>query len=458
MPVPVHILGGFLGTGKTSAIRAQLAARRGERVAVIVNDFGEAGLDAATLEGSAPYKITNIPGGCVCCTAPEGFVAALGAVLEEKPDRVWIEPTGLARPQDLVDTIRRSPHKDAFELAPVVVLVDPARLAASVSEEERELIAQQTGIADVLVANRTDLCSDDALARFDTLVAELWPGPLAVHRTTYGKLPPAALEWPPDEGARLPRAAAGVAAPHAHDAARDSGAGFSSRSFRWSPELVFSHERLSRAALRASQGLAGARLARLKGIFRTQEGFLRIEVAGGELHEERSLHRRDSRADAIFEGADTEVAPERLAGWLAGALLSDKERGAATEEIELALPDGRVRILRRADLAALAGGIDDVSQLVPKRAGAAARISALFDAQGVPASGSAVLCAADGFASEPVPLAALREGLLVHSLGGGPLPREQGGPFRLLIPEGVAEAKPGCSNVKAVVRIVVRSA
>ena len=52
MPVPVHILGGFLGTGKTTTIRAQLAARPGERVAVIVNDFGEAGLDAATLEGS----------------------------------------------------------------------------------------------------------------------------------------------------------------------------------------------------------------------------------------------------------------------------------------------------------------------------------------------------------------------------------------------------------------------
>src|SRR5262245_18739879 len=154
MPVPVHILGGFLGTGKTTAIRAQLAARAGERVAVIVNDFGEAGLDAATLASSAPYKITSIPGGCVCCTAPEGFVDALGAVLEEHPDRLWIEPTGLARPQDLVDTIRRSPHKDAFELAPVVVLVDPARLEASASESERELIAQQVGIADVLVANR----------------------------------------------------------------------------------------------------------------------------------------------------------------------------------------------------------------------------------------------------------------------------------------------------------------
>src|SRR5688572_7893667 len=151
MPIPVHILGGFLGTGKTSAIRAQLAARKGERVAVIVNDFGEAGLDAATLEGAAPFKLTSIPGGCVCCTAPEGFVAALGGVLDEKPDRLWIEPTGLARPQDLVDTIRRSPHRDAFELAPVVVFVDPARLGRAASDAERELTREQTAIADVLV-------------------------------------------------------------------------------------------------------------------------------------------------------------------------------------------------------------------------------------------------------------------------------------------------------------------
>lgn len=453
MPIPVHILGGFLGTGKTTAIRAQLAARKGERVAVIVNDFGEAGLDAATLEGAAPFKITSIPGGCVCCTAPEGFVAALGGVLDEKPDRLWIEPTGLARPQDLVDTIRRSPHRDAFELAPVVVLVDPARLGRAASDAERELTREQTAIADVLVANRTDLCGEEALARFDALVASLWPGPLAVHRTTHGRLPPSALEWPAGEGARLPRAAAGL---HTH--AHESTAGYAAESFRWSPELVFSRERLARAALRASQGLAGAPLARMKGIFRTQEGFLLVEIAGGALHEERSHHRRDSRADVIFEGPDAAAAAERFARWLEGAAQSERELAAAREEIELALPDGRVRIVRREELAALPGGVADVAALVPKRSGAAARLAALFDAYGVPAAGAAVVCAADGFASEPVPLAALREGLLVHSQGGAKLAREQGGPFRLLIPADVPGAPSGCANVKAVVRIVVKSA
>src|SRR5262245_63400363 len=156
MAVPVHIVSGFLGAGKTTLIRAQLAARRGERVAIIVNDFGEAGLDEQALGEGEPFRITNIPGGCVCCTAPEGFVDALGAVLAERPDRLIIEPTGLARPQDLIDTIRRCAHGAALELAPVVVSVDPHQLAA---EESLPLLREQTQAADVLVANRTDLAS-----------------------------------------------------------------------------------------------------------------------------------------------------------------------------------------------------------------------------------------------------------------------------------------------------------
>jgi G3E family GTPase len=456
MATPVHIVAGFLGTGKTTAIRHQLASRRGEKVAVIVNDFGEAGLDEAVLSGEQSFAIRNIPGGCVCCTAPEGFVDALGAVLAEKPDRLIIEPTGLARPQDLVDTIRRSPHRDALALGPLVVLVDPARLGTK-SDDEAELIALQAGIADVLVANRTDLASAEALARFDALAQSLWPPPLSVHKTTRGKLPAAAFEWPADEGARIPRAADG-AAPLARDHQGHTHASTSAhrvRSFRWSPDTVFSRERVSRAALRASEGLAGAKLARWKGIFRTDQGVLLLEVAGGQMHEELSPFRRDSRLDVILEGGGDD-AFARIASWLGGAVLSDRERDARASRIELVFPNGRTRFVERDELARLPGGVPDVSVLVPKRSGAAARVAALLDAHDAPAQGSAVVCAADGFASEPVPLSALREGLLVHTQDGAPLGAKQGGPYRLLIPEGVPGAPSGCANVKGVVRIVLK--
>jgi len=443
VPVPVHIVSGFLGSGKTTAIRAQLDARAGERVAIIVNDFGEASLDEAALEEGSPFRITNIPGACVCCTAPEGFVQALGAVLEGGPDRLLIEPTGLARPQDLVDTIRRGPHRDALALAPVVVLLDPRRLAA-VDGAERGLLQEQVEAADVLVANRTDLCDAEDLERFEAWLEALWPPPLAVYRTHHGRIPAELLEWPEGEGTRLPRAAEAPAV-HGHG---HSTAGFRARSWQWSPELVFERERLVAA-------LDGAGLERFKGIFRTREGVFRFQVAGGEQHEEPSSHRRDSRADAIVREADAALL-ERLAAALAAAVLSEAELRARAHEIEIAAPDGRVQVVDRALLASLPDGIEDVSALFPKRKGEAARLAGLFERLGLASEGHAVVCAADGFASEPVALRALGQGVLLHSLEGEALPEGQGGPFRLLIPEGVADAPSACANVKAVTRIVIR--
>lgn len=456
MAVPVHIVAGFLGSGKTSAIRAQLDAREGERVAVIVNDFGEAGFDEAALSVGAPFQILNIPGGCVCCTAPAGFLDALGAVLEQGPDRLLVEPTGLARPQDLVDTLRRGPHRDAVEVAPVVVLVDPRRLDRG-EPAERALLEEQAEIADVLVANHTDLCDEEHLARFDAWAGERWPAPLAVHRTRHGRIPPELLQWPSGEGPRLSEPAASGHA-HAHEGHTHEGNstdGWLVRSWRWASEEVFDREKLGRAVLRLGEGLAGAPLARFKGVFRTREGVFQMEFAGGTPHERPSAWRRDSRADAIFR--TEEAGPLELAQtWLDGARVGPAELRARAREIEVALPDGRVALFDRARLQSLPDPVADVSTLVSKRAGSAARVRALLDAVDAPPEGHAIVCAADGFASEPVPLRALGEGVLLHSLEGQPVEESKGGPFRLLIPPGVADAPSACANVKAVTRIVIR--
>jgi hypothetical protein len=75
----------------------------------------------------------------------------------------------------------------------------------------------------------------------------------------------------------------------------------------------------------------------------------------------------------------------------------------------------------------------------------------------VPDTGTAVVVAGDGFASEPVPIPVLRQGVLLHSLDGAPLPAEQGGPFRLLIPQDASPDPISCANVKGVAKIVIRS-
>ena len=449
VPVPVQIISGFLGAGKTSAIQARLRARRGGRTAVIVNDFGEAALDAAALGEAEPFRITNIPGGCVCCTAPEGFAAALGAVLEEQPDLLLIEPTGLARPQDLIDTIRRCPQHDSFEIAPVVVLVDPHQLAKALARGDAETLAllrEQAEAADVLVANRTDLCSESELEELHRFADALWPRPLAVHETRFGALPEAAFEWPEGEGARASERAA-AARDHAH---ADSTAGFAARSWQWPVEAVFSRERLL-------QALDGAQLARFKGIFRTLEGMSRLEVAADTLHERQSSFRRDSRADAIVRAANP-AALAALAGALQAARLSGDELRLDANRIELVLPDGRVHVIDRARLLAAADPVPDVSALFANRAGSAARIAPLFAELGVPEKGSAVVVAGDGFASEPVALEVLRQGVLLHTLDEAPLPQSQGGPFRLLIPQDAASQPISCANVKGVAQVVIRAA
>ena len=453
MAVSVHLFSGFLGAGKTTAIRAQLGSFAGERVAIIVNDFGEAGLDEAALSEDEPFRITNIPGGCVCCTAPEGFVAALGAVLEGGPDRLIIEPTGLARPQDLIDTIRRCAHADALAMAPVVVVVDPGQLSRVEAEDDpetRTLLREQSEVADVLVANRCDLCDAEDLERFRALAGEVWPAPLAVLETQQGEIDRALLDWPEGEGPR--RRAGSQAGDHDH---AHADASHRARSWQWPPDAVFSGRRLREALERALAGEAGAPLARLKGIFRSEEGCVRLEIAGTALHETASAFRRDSRVDAIVRAED-EAALDTLGEWLEAALLSDDERRVDTERIEIVLPDGRVYATDRERLLALPDQVADVSALIPNRQGSAARVSALFAELDLPPTESAVVVAGDGFASEAVPTEVLSQGVLLHSMDGAPLPEGKGGPFRLLIPDDASPEPIACANVKGVAKVVLR--
>jgi G3E family GTPase len=454
---PVHIVSGFLGTGKTTALRDRLSRLTGERVAIIVNDFGVAGIDEASLGESGSFRIANIPGGCVCCTAPEGFVAALGAILADAPDRVMIEPTGLAKPQDLVDTIRRGPHRDRVALQPLLVLVDPTALAGP-SGAEDSVVRAQLESADVVVANRCDLASPSDLAAARKRLEALWPTPLAIFWTERGRIPDELWHWPDADAARRARNLPVQRDPHGdHDhAVDDTTLGHRAVSRMWPASDVFSRPALLAALERLRAGEAGAPAIRFKGIFHTQEGWVRVEIAGGRIHDASSAYRRDSRADAIFAAADAGAETRALA-WLDAARLTPAERAQLSTQIEIAAADGTAKRVDRGALIALPNGIEDVSVLIPKRQGSAARISALFDALGVPRSGTAVVCASDGFASEPVSLAALAEGVLVHSVDGTALGEKQGGPFRLLIPEGVAGAPSACANVKGVTRIVLRS-
>jgi G3E family GTPase len=424
MATPIHILSGFLGTGKTTALLDQLARRAGtERVAVIVNDFGEAGLDAARAEAGGA-QVQEIPGGCVCCTAPEGFPAAVATLLDQvKPDRIFVEPTGLARPADLVDTLRRGADAHRLEVAPVIVLVDPSNMPAL------PVFRAQVEAADVLVANRCDLADASAMARFRSFAADLWPAPRLVHETSHGVLPDAAFVGVARE-----------ATTHHHH--HHSTEGFGVQTWTWDVDVAFSRTRL----VEVLASLA-PQVTRMKGIFCTDDGVWRLEVAGGQVHEARSDHRRGSRLDLILPSAC-----KLPAGVLDRAMLSAEERQIDPEQVEVVRADGSRVVLDRGAIRALSG-VPDIAPFVEGRTGAAAHLAAVLEAAGVGLDGEAIAVASDGFATEPVPLSLLQTGYLLHSTPEGE-PLDKGGPFRLFVPD----ADNACANVKGVVRLVIREA
>jgi len=119
--IPTHLIAGPLGAGKTSLIRQLLADKPAdERWAILINEFGQIGLDAALLGGSRDgISLSEVPGGCLCCVNGAPFQVALARLLRQaRPDRLLIEPSGLGHPAQLLEQLRDSPWQQVLALQP----------------------------------------------------------------------------------------------------------------------------------------------------------------------------------------------------------------------------------------------------------------------------------------------------------------------------------------------------
>lgn len=162
LAVPTNIITGFLGVGKTSAILHLLKNKPvNERWAVLVNEFGEIGVDGSLFEGQYTEEngvyIQEVPGGCMCCASGVPMQIALNQLLlRAKPHRLLIEPTGLGHPTEVIQVLSNQYYKNILHLQKIITLVD-ARNLADKRYTEHETFNQQLAIADVVVGNKLDL-------------------------------------------------------------------------------------------------------------------------------------------------------------------------------------------------------------------------------------------------------------------------------------------------------------
>lgn len=155
--IPTHVIAGPLGAGKTSLIKHLLAQRpANERWAVLINEFGQIGLDAALLtQDDDGIALGEVAGGCLCCVNGAPFQVGLGRLLRKaKPDRLFIEPSGLGHPAQLLKQLREAPWQNVLAVQPCVLVLDAQALAAG----KPLPVAQQEALtsAGLLVLNKEE--------------------------------------------------------------------------------------------------------------------------------------------------------------------------------------------------------------------------------------------------------------------------------------------------------------
>ncbi|MBX9581418.1 MAG: GTP-binding protein [Gemmataceae bacterium] len=296
--LPVNLITGFLGVGKTTAVIDLLHRRPpGERWAVLVNEAGAVGIDAALIEGQGPagVAVREVAGGCVCCaTAPYLGVALHFLLVDERPDRLLIEPSGLGHPAGLVDALRAN-YAGRLEVRATVGLVDPPDFADP-AMHQNPVFADQVALADVLVLNKLDAAAPELVEAFRRWADGLDPPKLLVAGTTGGRLDPAWLDLP----------AAVMEGPDRFGF-RASDSLLSSKGWTFPPAVVFDPNRLL-PLLRDFPGVV-----RLKGVFRTPAGWLAVNRAGRHTTAAPTADRRDSRAEAFAAAADWDRLGRELA-------------------------------------------------------------------------------------------------------------------------------------------------
>ncbi|MEO0679833.1 MAG: GTP-binding protein [Pseudomonadota bacterium] len=186
-PIPVTIIGGYLGAGKTTLVNHLLRQADGLRIAVLVNDFGDLPIDADLIE-SQDDKIISIAGGCVCCSFGSDLITALWELrdMQPRPEHLLVEASGVALPGMIAESVSLVAE---FRLDCIVVLADAETVhERSLQTYSADTIHRQLSCADLIVLNKCDLPSPSDVAETETWLKTVFPN-AACLRTEGAKVP-----------------------------------------------------------------------------------------------------------------------------------------------------------------------------------------------------------------------------------------------------------------------------
>ena len=312
--IPTHVIAGPLGAGKTSLIQHLLAQRpANERWAVLINEFGQIGLDAALLtQDDDGIALGEVAGGCVCCVNGAPFQVGLSRLLRKaKPDRLFIEPSGLGHPMQLLKQLREAPWQGVLAVQPCVLVLDAQALAVGkpLPQAQQEALAS----AGLLVLNK-----DEALDAAQRQAIEAQLPACAVYWTRQAQLPLERLPGldaqtqgavgnfeVPEGLAQMPAIWSDPALPICLSQGQEGGW---SIGWRWHPSQQFEISRLH-------HWLSGLDWRRAKLVIHSVDGWVSANaVDNSPLVWRPSEWRRDSRIELIFsEPQDVATLQEALA-------------------------------------------------------------------------------------------------------------------------------------------------
>ncbi len=306
--IPTNVITGFLGVGKTTAILNLLKQKpKDERWAVLVNEFGEVGIDGSLLHGKDRVEqgifIKEVPGGCMCCAAGLSMHIALNMLIAHaKPHRLIIEPTGLGHPKEVLDILSSEHYRSIIDLRATLTLVDARKI-----QTERYIthpsFNQQLEVADVIIANKSDQYQpNDFPTLLDYVKSKQSQNHQSIYKTCMGSIQQEWLipvsSYKADNHPALPKEtdqpfdSDPVLPSCGYVSITNKGEGFYSQGWIFKNTFTFNRNKLQTL-------LTGLNVERIKAVFITDQGIIAYNQADTVLTKIEVDETFDSRIECI---------------------------------------------------------------------------------------------------------------------------------------------------------------